>query len=252
MKNLLYLLLPIVLLASCTINKNVMFKTDTDYVFDTFPDSVPADYRISVNDVLLFRLFTNEGARLLEVTTGDEMSNSSFLNFQDVSYIVESDGTAKLPEIGKVPIAGLTIAELRIELERLYTPLYNYPFAMVSVLNRRVTVFPGAGARAQVIPLVNQNTSVIEALALAGGIDSRGNASKVKLIRETATGRNVYLMDLSTIEGIQYAEMIVQANDIIYVEPVPDIANELWKDITPVVSLISGLALIYAILTPGL
>jgi polysaccharide biosynthesis/export protein len=62
----------------------------------------------------------------------------------------------------------------------------------------------------------------------------------------------VYLMDLSTIEGIQYAEMIVQANDIIYVEPVPDIANELWKDITPVVSLISGLALIYAILTPGL
>ena len=42
---------------------------------------------------------------------------------------------------------------------------------------------------------------------------------------------------------------IVQANDIIYVEPVPDIAREVFEDVSPVVQIISGLAVIYAVLT---
>ena len=55
-------------------------------------------------------------------------------------------------------------------------------------------------------------------------------------------------MDLSTIEGIKYANMLVQANDVIYVEPVPEIAGEILKDVAPFVTLVSGVALIYAIL----
>ena len=35
----------------------------------------------------------------------------------------------------------------------------------------------------QVLTLVNQNTTLIEALALAGGISEMGKAKKVKLIR---------------------------------------------------------------------
>jgi polysaccharide export outer membrane protein len=57
--------------------------------------------------------------------------------------------------------------------------------------------------------------------------------------------RDVYLIDLSTIEGLKYADLIVQANDIIYVEPVPEIGRELVKDIAPIVSLLSSVWLIY-------
>ena len=55
-------------------------------------------------------------------------------------------------------------------------------------------------------------------------------------------------MDLSTIEGMQYASIVVQANDVIYVEPVPEIAAEVMKDVAPYITLVSGVALIYAIL----
>lgn len=228
-----------------------MFRTDQDYVFDVPSDTIDSEYKISPNDVITFKLFTNNGAKLLEFTTGSS-DEQRFLDFGDNKYIVQPDGFVEFPEIGLVKLSGLTIYKAQTHLEEVYLHLYNRPYAIVTVTNNRVIVFPGSGGDATVIPLTNLNTSVIEALAFAGGISNRGNASKVKLIRQAGNKQEVYLMDLSTIEGIQFASMTVQANDIIYVEPVPEIASEVLKDISPFVSLISGLALIYAILSSNL
>jgi polysaccharide export outer membrane protein len=108
-------------------------------------------------------------------------------------------------------------------------------------------VFPGEAGQASVITLENQNTTVLEALALAGGVRSRGIASKVKLIRTTSEGRDVFLLDLSTIEGVKDASLIVQANDIIYVSSTPDLASGFLNEITPIVSITSSLSLLYAV-----
>ena len=77
---------------------------------------------------------------------------------------------------------------------------------------------------------------------------SRGIASKVKLIRNTKEGRDVYLLDLSSIEGVQDASLIVQANDIIYVSSTPDLATGFLNEITPIVSITSTIGLLYAVL----
>jgi polysaccharide export outer membrane protein len=245
MRTFLLILAVILGLSSCTINKNLMFKTHTDFVFDVAQDSTNGDYQISANDVLLFRLFTNKGARLLETTTGED---SRFLSLNDIFYTVESDGTVELPEIGIMKVSGLTAYELQGILEDRYEALYNGPYAIVQVMNNRIMVFPGSGARAIVVPLVNRNTTLLEAIALAGGIDERGDASKIKLIRRGNGRYQVYKINLATIEGIDDANMVVQANDIVYVEPVPEIATEVFRDLSPFISLVSGLALIYAII----
>ncbi len=223
-----------------------MFKTDTDYVFDQFADSVNSEYKLSNNDIVTFNLFTNQGARLLELTAGSGEKQILFTESR-FTYTVDLEGRINFPEIGKIEVAGLTIYELQENLEERYSHLYKDPYAKIDILNNRVIVFPGSGGDAWVITLVNQNTTVIEALALAGGITERGDASKVKLIRRINEEEEVYLMDLSTIEGIQYAGMIVQANDLIYVEPTPQLASELLKDISPIVTIVSGIALIVAI-----
>ena len=244
MRTFLLLLAVALGLSSCTINKNLMFKTHTDFVFDVPDDSASAEYKISPNDLLLFRLFTNDGARLLETTTGEA---NRFLALNDIYYPVEPDGMVELPEIGKMHVSGMTTIELQSILEDKYEALYNNPYAIVQVMNNRIMVFPGTGARASVVPLINRNTTLIEALALAGGIDERGDASKIKVIRREAGKHQVYKINLATIEGIKDANLIVQANDIIYVEPVPEIASEAFRDLSPFISLGSGLALIYAI-----
>ncbi len=86
----------------------------------------------------------------------------------------------------------------------------------------------------------------MEALAQAGGITERGKANTIKLMRKVNGERKVYVMDLSTIDGLKYVDMIVQANDYIYVEPTPELAKEISQDVVPIVSLLSSAIIIFS------
>jgi polysaccharide export outer membrane protein len=252
MKYLFWLVCISVLATSCGVNSDLMFKTPRGYEFDQAPvDSVDKDYEISPNDILMLRVYTNKGHQLIEMTAGGSGGNANMTRrLGDIQYVVRSDGMLDFPEIGEIEIAGFTLKEAKKMLEERYSQFYNEPYVQIDVMNNRVIVFPGSGGDAMVITLENNNTTVIEALALAGGLSSRGNASKIKLIRRGGLlqEEQIYEMDLSTIQGIEYANMTVQANDILYVQPVPQLASEILRDVAPIVSLFSSLALLYTII----
>jgi polysaccharide biosynthesis/export protein len=236
-------------LGSCTINKNIMFKTDREFTYGQMNfDSTNAEYRLAPNDIITLAVFTNGGNLLLENTT-TSAERSRVVSVTDFVYQLDVRGNVELPVVGVHQLQGMTIIEAQRYLMEKYSVQYNNPYIVVRVINRRIMVFPGTGGEGAVVPLLNTNVSVIEALALAGGIALRGNASKVKLIRDVGAKQEVYLIDLSTIEGIKYANMPVQAGDILYVEPTPDIASEVLRDVQPVFQILSSLALIYLIFT---
>jgi len=228
--------------SSCgLLNQSIMLKTKKSYVFDTIPDTLELQYKISPNDLLSFRLFSKDGFKLIDITSMAQQGNFNF-NRNFVEYLVEFDGKAKLPILGRVVLAGMTLREAELYLQDLYRDYYNDPFVMLSVTNRRVIVFPGNDGSATVINLLNNNTTLMEAMAMAGGISDNGKAQKIKLIRTTPgqDSSTVYQIDLSTIEGLKYANMIVQANDIIYVQPRLRIASDVIREITPIISLITS------------
>lgn len=244
-------------LSSCTVNKDLLFRTPTDYEYDTLEDTVGTAAMLAPNNLLTFNFFTGNGHVLVEQGLGGGMlsggggQNQNFMMQRNMlTYLIDEDGTAKLPVLGRVKLAGLSLREAESKLEKMYTQYYNEPFVMLQVQNNRVIVSPGGGGTAQVITLVNNNTTLMEALAMAGGVDARGNASQIKLIREDReTGkREVFLIDLSTIDGLNEADIIVQANDIIYVEPLPLIAREVVQEIAPIVTLITTAALLITVL----
>ena len=224
-----------------------MFKTPIDYTFDTPPDSVVTEFKIQPNDVLQFRLFANNGFKIIDLVNSS--NNNRLTNIQQqFSYLVEADGTVKLPLIDRQKLGGMTIREAELFLEDKYTSEYNNPFVQLSVSNRRVVVFPGGGGDALVVTLSNNNTTLIEVLANARGISRRGNVKKVKIFRKQEGGeRLVYELNLSTVEGIKYADMVMQTNDIVYVQPNPEIAREILFDINPLITLLSSVTLVFAI-----
>ena len=242
------------LLGSCTVNKDLLFKTPTDYVFDELPDSASSVTRITPNNILTLYFYTGNGHMMIEsglgstsLTTGGGTQSTSNLNIRNqITYLVDTDGTVKLPVIGRVKLEGISIREAETMLEEMYSVYYNEPFVILKVSNNRVIVSPGTGGKAQVVVLENANTTVLEALAQAGGVADRGIASQIKLIRENKeTGkRDVFQIDLSTIDGLAQADLIVQPNDIIYVDPLPLIASELVKEIAPIITLITTTVLI--------
>lgn len=231
------------LLQSCGINSNLMFKehkgdSQVIYLTDSIPMFPIEDYRISPDDKIAFTMATNDGTKIVEQISGVSSGNSA--SGSPIEYIVRRDGKVELPVIGKVMVMGLTIEELEDTLELRFSHEYKRPFVQAQVTNQRVIVFPGNGSDAVVVPLLNANTTLMEALAKAGGIADRGRASRIKLIRVVNGERLAYSIDLSTLKGLKHVDMVVQASDYIYVEPSPQLAKEIAADVVPVVSLISS------------
>lgn len=221
-----------------------MLNTPRNYTYDKIGDSIiKQSYRIESNDIVQVRIFSNDGFKIIDLAN----STNNF-NRVDFDYLVDRDGTAKLPLVGRIKLAGLTISEAESYLEQVYTEFYVKPFVTAKVINKRVIVFPGNGGKAQVLNLQNGNTTVIEALALSGGIQEDGKAYKVKLIRNDGTNKpKVFLMDLSKIEGINVGNSVVMANDIIYVEPRYRFAKTIVAEIAPVLTLLSSTVIIYSL-----
>lgn len=267
MRYILFCILASLLLGSCTINKDLLFRTPKDYQYATLPEALGPSAKLSANNFVTMNFLTGNGYMLVEMGIGSGMLGGQgggggqqqgggqqgmmmMMQGGGMRYLIDRDGTAKLPVIGRVELAGLTIREAETLLEERYSQYYNEPYVMLNVLNNRVIVSPGAGGTAAVITLMNNNTTLLEALAMVGGVNDRGNASQVKLIRQNdeTKEREVYKIDLSRIDGIHKADMIVQPNDIIYVEPLPLIARELVMEITPILTLVSTTILLLAIL----
>ncbi len=224
----------------------MMLETDNKFQFTPVPDTITSlEYRISANDFINFRLFSNDGFSLIDFSNVSD-NGSSTLQYANsgIDYLVDVDGTVNLPVLGKTTLIGLTIREAKDLLEKKYSLYYIKPYVLLKVTNRRVIVFPGDPGTAKIIPLVNNNTTLIEAIALAGGITEDGKARKVKLIRGNPDKPQVYLIDLSTIYGIKAGGMVLQANDIIYVTPQRRISQKLLERITPAISLFSSFLLI--------
>jgi polysaccharide export outer membrane protein len=240
MRRLLYLILGIFTLSlgSCGVNNNIMFKTpkDVELASDTIMLAPPVDYLISVDDKIAFSLATNNGEAIVQSLS---MGGIGINTGSSTDYIVREDGTAELPLLGKVLVKGLTTFQCEDTLEMLFARHYQNPFVQVKITSQRVLVFTGNGSSATVVSLTNTNTTLLEVIAQAGGIQERGKANTIKVIRKFGNERKIFVVDLSTVEGLQYADMIVQANDFIYIEPRPYLIREFMQEVTPVLSLIS-------------
>ena len=248
MRHWVFIFLFTLTISSCSVlNPEQMLRTPPDYAYSDLEDlEITDQYRLAPNDEISFQLFTNDGERLIDPVT--MLSNQNFRQ-QQLTYRVEHDGTIKLPVLGRTHVAGLTTREAEEMLEKEFTVFYNNPFVQLRVVNNRVIIFPGGrGGTSTVLYLENTNTTLFEALAQSGGI-ADGKSSRVKLIRGGAENPKIYLVDLSTIEGVKNGSLVLQANDIIYVEPRERVPQRILENVTPYLSLVTTALLVYSLFT---
>ena len=234
-------------LSSCTImtyTKGRMLRTPVDYRFKEFSDSLSAlEYRVAVDDEISLQIYANDGYSFTSLVGGE--GGVSVQPGQAMIYKVRSDSTVKVPILGKVKVVGFTMEELELFFEKRMADYFKSPFVIATIENRRVYLFSGL-ANASVVNLQNQNTTLFELLASGGGV-AGGNASKIKIIRGDLKNPDIYKIDLSTIEGMQSANLTLQAGDIVYIDPIVNWASVVTSDITGSLGVISTALLIYSL-----
>ncbi len=262
--SLLVIIPALFLLNSCgNVNSNILFKIPKGdkFEYDSLPLVPEEDFRLAPGDRFSFLFGTNNGEKIIlnisganaGVTVNGNKTNNGGQMLQQrnsITYLVRQDGYANLPLLGEIHIAGKTIVELENDLKNRLSANYISPFVQIRVTNQRVIIFPGKGD-ARVVKLSNANTSLLEVIALAGGVRNESRSNSIKLMRKTnSRKREIYKIDLSTIKGLKDAQMIVQSNDYIYIDFKPRVASSILQEFAPWLSLLTTALLTYNILTP--
>jgi polysaccharide export outer membrane protein len=221
-----------------------MLRVDGKYPISEFSEIKETEYKIAPNDIVRAKIYTNDGSGLLNVGTGASVMVGSGTGLE---IKVESDGYAKLPLFGRIYIQGLTIRQAEMLIEDKFSQFYNNPFVLLEVSNRRVLLF--SGSNTTVVPLTNDNTTLFEVLATSGGIPDNGKADKIKIIRGDLKNPDVYMVDLSTLSGMKAANLVMQANDIIYIETRKNYITKAMAELGPYLALITTVISTAAIVT---
>lgn len=192
------------------------------------------DYTIQPNDLIKVKVYTKNGEMIIDPEY--ELSkdyNNTQQKRPDPEYLVRLDGNVLLPMVGDVHLVGLTLNETNLKLKTLYNEYFIDPYVITNYTNKRVTVLGSTGG--QILPLTNNNITVAEVIAMAGGMEQNGNASSIKLIR----GEQTFLIDFSTIEGYYESNQIVQPGDIVYIQPIKRFFAGNAVEISVILSLIT-------------
>jgi len=96
-----------------------------------------------------------------------------------------------------------------------------------------------------VLTIDNEKFTLIEALAQAGGIDDFSKAYQIKLLRGNLDNPQVYKFNISSIEEMKKANMVLQANDIIYVDKRARYASRTLNELMPIITLLNTFFLLY-------
>jgi protein involved in polysaccharide export with SLBB domain len=229
------------------------------------------NYRIQPNDFLDVRVYTNKGERIIdpngELQFGSPAGTSPSLtprgsgatggratgsriggNSSGLELLVQADGTVDMPIVGRVQLSKLSLRQADSTLQVLYSSYYREPFVQTRVTNNRVIILGASGGL--VLPLANDNMNLIEVLALAGGVDGGGSGgasvyryggktSNIRIIRGDLKNPQIEQIDLSTISGMRRANLQMEPNDIVYIEPVRRRFLEGLTDAGPVFSATS-------------
>jgi len=243
-------------------NQNIMFRNTESVNLEKLQKSlvnVEQNYIIQPNDYLDVQVYTNKGERIFDPngelsfgspggtrSTGAQRSGGGGQN-SGQGFLVQYDGTVRLPMVDMVKVSGLTLLQADSLLQILYDTFYVEPFVRTQVTNNRVFVLGSPGG--QVIQMTNDNMNLLEVIALAGGAgggtgqSAYGRPDKIKVIRDYMNHDPiVQVVDLTTIEGLKQANLNIEPNDVIYIEPNQRIFFEVFRDIAPIVSTVLGTA----------
>ena len=191
-----------VLLAACADSRGGPIPYDVPLGSTDAPTIAPlgSDYRIAPMDTLSVKVFRSQDL------SGD--------------YQVDLTGNISLPLVGEVAAANLTTAQLDQKLtEVLGAKYFENPDVSVGIKSstRRSVTVDGAVKQAGTFPIVGP-TSLMQAVALAGGTTEDANNRRVAVFRTVGGQRQGAAFDLAAIRHGQAKDPAIYPGDIVIVD----------------------------------
>ena len=220
-RTLAALLLPL-LLGACVAQQQLPYLQGKDYSTKSSVqvENAPPAYRLQSGDVLNIRVQSVQPAfnDMFSMTPSQNfMSGEPSLLYLS-GYVVDDNGAIRLPTIGELKVSGLTVEQSQELIQKKVGETTRGASVAVRLTSFRITVLGEVRAPGRYFVYSPQAT-VLEALGLAGDLTEFGSRTNVKLIRQTTTGSEVVLLDLTDPNLLRSKYYYLLPNDALYVEP---------------------------------
>lgn len=213
-----YLFIPfwaMIILSSCT-TTHPLFQTEnfvktTDSTFQQF--FRPIEPLIKAGDKITLSIWGHEQLSIGSV-------NSSFSSNEATGkwVVINKQGEANLPKLGRIKLAGLSINEANYYLQKQYNRILKDPIINIKVLNHFVTVLGEVNEPGKYL-IDNEELNLIHLIGLAKGMSPYAKNDQVEIIR-LVDGQTVKLqVSLRELVGLANKNIILRPDDIVYVAP---------------------------------
>lgn len=209
-------------LASCVTQRKLPYLQGDGYSTQkpTEVNNVRPAYRLQVGDVLSIRVQSVQPvlSDIFNVPGPQTMASGDPSTLYLTGYPVDDNGTINLPTVGRVKVTGLSLEQTQTLLQQKVTAYVRDANVLVKLLSFKVTVLGEVRQPGRYF-IYNSQATVLEALGMAGDLTEFGNRENVKLIRQTAKGSEVVLLNLTDAKLLQSPYYYMLPNDALYVEP---------------------------------
>lgn len=221
-----YVLISILcIFSSCSVRRqHTLFNSPTDIVTDTIKQVYvvndqgisDAYYKIKISDQLAIRNVQNFE---FGATNNSNGATSGGAGTSVQSFQVENDGFVTLPAIGKVEVVGLSRREAALKIQDIYKQkLLKDPIIELTVVNLKVTLLGEFGKQGNFL-LERDNTTLIDIIGEAGGINKTADPKTLKIIRGDRSHPEIIYVNLNDINSLASKKLVMQNNDIVVLQP---------------------------------
>jgi len=231
LRQLLSLVVSLAFFTSCVSTKNITYFQGNDTLdtakYSTLKKITPPVPKIQVDDILAVTV-SSLSAESNEVFNFPNITPIPITNFpggsgagsrtEPMGYSVLPDGNVEMPLIGKIKVIGLTLEEAGVLIKQKLVTYLKEPSVNLRFLNLKFTVI-GEVSRPGIYNLLDNHTTLLEALGTAGDLTVYGRRDNVMLIRTQNEEREIVKLDLNKRDVLDSPYYYIRNNDFIYVEP---------------------------------
>lgn len=258
--NLCTVVLAILLLASCTSQKNLIYFQNDDLKSDNQPDTMlykyengytnsSPEYKLQPHDMIYVQIYSsldNTSLALFQSTT----QNTNYTSGSDqslylTSYEVDNDGNIDLPTIGKINVLGMSIEEAQNAIKQKAEEFSEGITVTCRMVTFRIKV-AGEVNKPGIYTFYQPSVNIFDALLAAGDLTYYGNRQKVRIVRKSETEDAIYTLDIRKASVMKNKNYYLRPGDIVYVEPNKN-TKTLQTINPPLTTITSSLSLIASV-----
>ncbi len=221
------------ILGGCTSNKDYRLLTEdteqsdgdtkvTKQVSDEeYQDDMDFAWKIAKGDRVEITVFNQSsvGGQQLTQLLSNAGSNTQYQNRDGYEGIlIQKEGMVRLPLVGEVKVTGLTESEAELKLTEAYSKFLRHPFVSITIRNQKLFVL-GEVKQPGVLQVPNGTMTLFEALASTGDLTDDAKRTDILILRGDMRNPTVKEVDLTDMSAIRLSSLILQPNDVVYVQP---------------------------------